>query len=284
MPSVVRSRWYLAAAAVVALVAGAVFLMNRDDAPEPAPVATLPLPTSMAALGDSITAGVGASPDGFDASPQHSWATGDADDDVTSHYERLIAAGASIQGQSHNVAVPGATMADGPAQAAEAVATGATYVTIMLGGNDVCMADTNAMTPVADFERDFRATLDALARGLPRSHFFVISVPDVHQLWEAFEGDPIAQRIWGGGRVCGAMLDPGNGDAERAAARDRTIAFNQVLETVCATQARCRFDNNAFFEQDLDPDLVALDRFHPSQQGHAVIAELTWRYGFWPDR
>lgn len=270
--------------AVVAAAAIAAFLIaGRDGAPPPAPAVAVPLPSAIAALGDSITAGVGAAPDEFAATPEHAWATGDADDDVSSHYERLVAADAPIDGRNHNYAFSGANMSDGPEQARRAVAARASYVTIFLGSNDVCTSSADTMTPVASFERDFRATVDVLTRGLPDARLFVISIPDIHRLWQAFGDDAIAPRIWDAAGTCGAMLDPSNTEAQRDAARDRNLAFNEVLERVCAQQDRCRFDNNAIYNYDFGRDLVAVDFFHPSHRGHEVLADVTWEYGYWPD-
>lgn len=278
-----RQRWVIGAAVVAIVVGGAFVLMRDDDSAPPAPVPQVPLPSSMAAIGDSITAGVGAAPDEFDASAEHVWTTGDADDDVVSHYERLLAAGASIQGRNQNFAVSGATMSDGPDQARSAVASGAEYVTILLGSNDVCAGSLESMTSVEDFEDQFRSTLDILATGLPAARFFVISIPDIHRLWETFSDDAIPPRIWDAAGTCGAMLDPDNSDEDRAAARQRNQDFNAVLQDLCAEQSRCRFDNNALFNYEFDGDLVAIDYFHPSHRGHEVLAELTWEYGYWPD-
>lgn len=280
-----NKRWVIAAIAVVVAVAGGWAFLSNDDTtgPDPVPAPALPLPTSMAAIGDSITAGVGASPQGFEASPEHAWSTGNVDDDVLSHYERLLAAGAPIEGRSYNFAVSGATMGDAPDQARKVVANGSAYVTILMGGNDVCASSLDTMTPVATFKRDLRATLDILARGLPQARFFVISIPNVHQLYETFKDDPIPPRVWDASGTCGAMLDPGNTDAERGQALQRNIDYNAALEEVCALEPRCRFDNNALFNYEFEGDHVAIDFFHPSHRGHQAIAELTWDYGYWPD-
>lgn len=278
-----RNRWIVGAAASALVLVLFLLFSRSEDAPPPAPAPKVPLPRSIAAIGDSITAGVGASPDRFDASAEHVWATGDATDDVLSHYERLLAGGASIRGQNHNFAVSGATMSDGPEQASRAVATGAEYVTILLGSNDVCAGSVDTMTTVAVFEEQFRTTLGTLARGLPAARFFVISIPDIHRLWETFRDDAIPKRIWDAAGTCGVMLDPDNADDVREAARQRNEDLNGVLESVCAEQSRCRFDNNAVFNYEFGGDLVAVDFFHPSHRGHEVLAELTWEYGYWPE-
>jgi hypothetical protein len=88
-----------------------------------------PLPSSIAAIGDSVT-------QAFDVCcfygnwPRHSWSTGyDADDGVASHYERIRAQNPAIRGRRHNNAVSGAKMDDAPGQAQAAVGQGAQYLT-----------------------------------------------------------------------------------------------------------------------------------------------------------
>src|SRR5687767_12471048 len=77
--------------------------------PTAAAATTLPLPDSMAAVGDSITqAASSAGSLGTDA-PQNSWSTGTSAT-VNSHYLRLLALGAPISGQNHNRSVSGAKM------------------------------------------------------------------------------------------------------------------------------------------------------------------------------
>ncbi len=60
----------------------------------------------MAALGDSITQGVGADPATAAPATHLSWSTGNhPDDPAHSHYERLLAAGAPIQDRTVNLAL-----------------------------------------------------------------------------------------------------------------------------------------------------------------------------------
>lgn len=279
-----KARLLLVTMATVGLAAAVVVVVQgRDDLPPPDRPPPVPLPSSMAAIGDSITAGVGAAPDDFNVAPEHAWATGRADDDVVSHYERLLALDAPVEGRRENFAVPGAKMADGPDQARRSVASGASYVTILLGANDICTATAEAMTPVAQFEDDFRTTLQILDSGLPDAVFFVLSIPDIHRLWETFEGHPAVRKLWETSGTCGSMFGRDSTDTGRRAARARNAAYNEVLETVCAEKQRCRFDNKAIFHHEFGRDLVAPDFFHPSHRGHEVLAELTWRYGYWPE-
>ena len=78
-----------------------------------------PLPSAMAAVGDSITRAYNTGPSAFADYPANSWSTGTSTT-VNSHYTRLLAKGASITGKNNNDAVSGAKMADLGGQMARA--------------------------------------------------------------------------------------------------------------------------------------------------------------------
>src|SRR5215207_7194160 len=155
-------RWIIAATlAVVSVVAG----------PGVGTAAAAPLPSSVAAIGDSIT-------QAFDVCcwygnhPANSWSTGGASwDGVSSHYERIRAGNPSVV--AYNDAVSGARMSDAPTQAARAVSQGAQYVTILMGANDLCTSSTSLMTSVDTFRSQFRQTLATLNPGATTPQIFV---------------------------------------------------------------------------------------------------------------
>src|SRR5690242_9488036 len=105
--------------------------------PPPPPVAGFP--SSMVALGDSVTAGYGScfAPT---ACPRNSWATGDGTQ-VDSHYRRILKSNPAISGHNRNLAVPGARVSALPGQAAAAVGAPADYITLLSGANDACSGD-----------------------------------------------------------------------------------------------------------------------------------------------
>jgi lysophospholipase L1-like esterase len=105
------------------------------------------LPSSMAALGDSLTRGFGATGTNGDA-PSESWATG-TNSAVSSHYRRLLSENSAISGNNFNDAQSGTKMSATLAQASSATAQGAEYVTIWSGTNDVCTPTTAGMTSVS---------------------------------------------------------------------------------------------------------------------------------------
>src|ERR687889_766222 len=162
------------------------------------------LPDSMAAIGDSITQAVDVCCF-YGNWPSHSWSTGAAIlDGIASHYERIRARNPAIRGQRWNNAVSGARMADAPGQARRTVGQGAEYVTILMGANDLCGWD-GSLTPTATFRAQFTETLDVLRTGLPGSHVFVSSIPNLYQLWSILRTDPVAQVVWQAAGICPSM-------------------------------------------------------------------------------
>lgn len=243
-----------------------------------------PLPNSMAAIGDSIS-------QAFDvccfygAYPQHSWTTGDdSTDGVDSHYERILASNPLISGNEYNDSVVGATMADAPGQAQEAVAQGAQYVTILMGANDVCTSSPSTMTSTAAFSSEFQTTMSTLEAGLPAgAHVFVSSIPNVYQLWSILHTNLAAQAAWTLFQICQSMLNPLRTQAARMKVVKREVAFNRILGAVCARYANCRFDQDAVFDYRFVPSQVStLDYFHPSLTGQATLADITWQASWWP--
>ena len=84
----------------------------------PAASAGPPLPTSMAAIGDSITRATDVCC-WYGDHPAQSWSTGGgAFDGIRSHYERIRAVQPAINGRNYNDARAGAKMRDAPGQAA----------------------------------------------------------------------------------------------------------------------------------------------------------------------
>ena len=244
------------------------------------------LPHSMAAIGDSITQATNADLFHFGGSnPGQSWSTGDdPTDPIVSHYERILARNGGVAGHNANLAVSGSTMADGPGQAQRAVQTGADYVTVLLGANDVCAPSLAAMTSVADFEASFRQTMATLTTGLPAARIYVLSIPDVSQVWDLHQGNLLARLIWEWFRVCPPVLASANTEADRQLARARNVDFNTVLGTVCAEFAACRFDGNRVFDHTITAVEVSIvDFFHPSMDGQRNLAETTWNGGYWAD-
>ncbi len=239
-------------------------------------------PARVAALGDSITRAYGLC-QGWGDCPQSSWATG-SDRNVDSHFARLSSDGA--RPEVRNLAVSGATVAGLGAQARQAVVARADYVTVLIGGNDACAYSEEAMTPPRRFADSFSEAIATLTEGLPDARILVLSIPDLHRLWEVGKDDERAVETWNRTGICRAMLaNPTSTAAEdrrrRARVRDRVSAYNEVMAALCSRHDRCRWDDNAVFEHRFTLEAVSpRDYWHPSVEGQRRLAEVSWRAGF----
>jgi len=261
---------------VLALVA----LASAGAAPtaHAAPPGTVPLPSSIAALGNSLTRAFGSGgPNSLDT-PANSWATG-GNPAVGSHYLRLLALNPAIAGNDFNDARSGGPLADTLDQAALAVSQGADYVTIESGTNDVCVPTVAEMTTPAAFATALRATLDRITTGLPEAQIFVLSIPDWVVLWDRYHDDPAAQTAWATyNDRCPDLLAASATMQDRHAIRDRIRDLNRVIAGVCATYPACSSDHDATYHlwPSLSPDDLSYDYFHLSASGQARLAAATW--------
>ncbi len=246
----------------------------------PTPVA-IPFPDSMAAIGDSITQAVNASPNAFGGARELSWATGKSRGPLGSHYERLLARHPRIEGRSHNLSISGARMSSAPAQARRAVAHRVDYVTFLLGSNDLCAWSRHGITSSSAFERNFRRAMEILTSGLPEARIFVASIPNVARLWDLFRDDSLVVAAWDYMGTCRTMLSSKASERDRAFVRDRNLAFNETLDKACAEFVQCRFDDYAVYDHAYTRDYVSIDFFHPSLLGQRQLADITWSAGYW---
>jgi lysophospholipase L1-like esterase len=238
------------------------------------------LPSSMAALGDSITTGFGACITMVHCERQ-SWSTGTSLQ-VKSHYRRLRADNRAIDDRNHNYAQNGAVVADLPAQAKRAVGAKVEYVTVLIGANDVCQPRVDLMTPVADFRHDLDIALRSLKKGLPKARVLVVSIPDLNRLWEVGHTEERAVRAWARG-TCPALLANPKSTAQpdasrRAAVAKRVDAYNAQLAAACKAYGKlCTYDGGAAHRVRFDLDMVnRLDWFHPDSEGQKKLAEVTY--------
>jgi lysophospholipase L1-like esterase len=243
--------------------------------PSRTPVAGLP--TSMAAIGDSITVGYGSCFTLTDC-PRNSWSTGDGVL-IDSHYKRILAGNPAIKGHAKNYATSGATAAGLAGQASRAAATHPDYLTVMIGANDACRT---TMTSASTFAAQVDAALGAVKAASPQTRILVVSIPDVYQVWEAGRTSRVARSVWSLG-VCPQLLGNPTSTtavdvARRQAFRDRIDAYDQALAQACAGYGhRCRWDGGAVHRASFGlGQLSALDFFHPNASGQDMIAKLTY--------
>jgi hypothetical protein len=241
-----------------------------------------PLPSSMAAIGDSITRAYDVCCS-YGDHPGQSWSTGSTSyDGIASHYERIRQLNSAITGRGYNDAVTGAKMSAAPGQATQAVGQGARYVTILLGANDLCTSSPSTMTSTTTFRAYFsQAMATLLAPGQDR-YVFVSSIPNIYQLWQVLHGNSLARWAWANFHICQSMLGATRTEAERQLVVDRERAFNRILADVCAQYTRCRWDGGAVYNYQFSASQVSsLDFFHPSLSGQAALARVTWAASWW---
>jgi len=257
---------------------------QRPGAPKPPPPPTGKLPSSMASLGDSLSAGYGACL--FPAPcERNSWATGDGTQ-IVSHYERLVDANPRLAGNAHNFAAPKARAADLTAQARKAVETKAQYVTVQIGANDACRGKLADMTTPADFRAQLDDALAVLKTGLPNARVLVVSIPNVYRVWQIGHSNRVAVRAWARD-VCPTLLaNPtslSDADADRRRAfRDRVAAYDRELEAACVDYGQhCRWDGGAVHKVKFELNSLApFDFFHPNAGGQQSMADVTFPRDF----
>jgi lysophospholipase L1-like esterase len=278
----VRFRW-LALLAVLALVAigckAGTTTSRAGSGPPPVPVPGFP--SSMVALGDSITAGFGAcfAPT---ACPRSSWATGDGTQ-VLSHYRRILDANPAIGGHNLNLAQPGARVAALPGQAATAARHPVDYVTILAGANDACIESANqlgSMTPPSQFRASVDEALATIKRAMPKARLLMVSLPDVYRVWEIGHTNKLALADWKAG-VCPNLLTNATSTApadvaRRAAFAAQIRAYNDQLRAACqAYGSKCRYADISTFAFSITM-LNGIDFFHPNASGQTALAARTY--------
>lgn len=238
------------------------------------PAGAAAYPTSMAALGDSMTRAFNTCAMPWTDCVRNSWATGTA---VDSYSERLRKLESDVA--THNLAVSGARMSDLPRQAKAAVSNHVGLVTVLMGNNDACSGGTAVET----FASQFKEAMTTLRQGLPNAQVKVVSIPDIYQLWVLLHTDKSAVAKWGTFHECDALLTNPTSTApadqqRRDAFRQRVIAYNAQLAAVCAEFSQCEYDGGAGFAARFDAsDLSTVDYFHPSVKGQGLIADVVWK-------
>jgi PKD repeat protein len=263
-------------------VLGLVLVLGALLRAAPVAASSAPLPASMAAVGDSISQAASSGGSLGADYPANAWATG-TNASVNSHLARLRALDPSVT--AANLSVSGAKVADLAAQMQAAVALQPDYLTVLIGGNDICTSSEATMTSVADFRDRFEAAMATLSAGSASTHVYVVSIPRVTRLWELFRGSWWARFVWSVGNVCQSLLANPTSTAQadvdrRARVHQRNVDFNAVLADVCGATARCHWDGGAVFGTTFTASDVSGDYFHPSIAGQAKLAAVSWEAGY----
>jgi lysophospholipase L1-like esterase len=280
-------RWWAAGAAVLALLAlggcrsgsgsgGAVGAGTGAGSG--------PLPSSMAAIGDSITSGYGTCLVLADCQ-RNSWSTGDGAI-VASHYRRILGGNKDIKGHAANYAHGGATAADLAAQAGQAASTRPAYLTVMIGANDACRASVREMTGPAQFGSEVELALSRVKALSPQTRVLMVSIPDIYRLWQIGHTKRVVRSVWSRGTCPSLLADPESeapaDTARRQQFKERIDAYDGILAASCENFGpRCRWDGGAVHGFAFSmKEISALDFFHPNTEGQNRIAKLTYPSSF----
>lgn len=267
-------------------------------------------PLRVYSIGDSISKG-------FDAwfvgeNPAMAWATGTHGPVeiglglpyIFTHVQRIaITFGPQGVGVVDG-AMTGASYFHGLEQA-EAAPPDTTYVTVMLGGNDVCRGDGNEdgefdvddIPSVTTMRNWVGRTLDELeANLLPGATVMVVGIPDIKRFRDValFEKGllgidcPLIWETTALGFPCGTLLSPLTTEASRTAVQERNFAYNDVIEEETRlrnfTSERVYFHYASLEEVDLVGEHISsIDCFHPSHLGEALISHVAWESGPFAD-
>lgn len=246
---------------------------------------------------------------------------GDSVDSINERFEAIDSAAYSENNSSRdgafNQAISGSVMADFAPQA-QAVANAASslpdesagMVTVLLGNNDVCADTLDDMTDPGLFESQYRAGLDVLASPAFNDmvNVHISGIPDIYWLWNA-KRDSFWCRTFAWPFVpCQNLLANAADDCESSVSREdpdtvypgdgtncqRRKAFhaeirdtyNPILRDVLAEyQANNQLLNAEYvdvFDVQFDSNHVnGGDCFHPSEAGHALMAEKAWCSSKW---
>lgn len=235
-------------------------------------------PNNITALGDSITTGYDSG--GIGNQFANSWSTGTSVS-VNSMYRRILAVNSRINGKYTNLAVSGSKMVDLNGQAS-GLNRKAEYVTILIGANDVCTPTAAGMTDPTTFRSQFETAMQTVKTKAPKARIYVVSIPNVYNLWSVLQGNSSARSAWSFFSICQSLLanplSTAQADVDRRnAVYQRNIELNVQLQQICAMYPQCTFDNNAVFSTSfVASDVSTIDYFHPSVSGQAKLAGYAW--------
>lgn len=233
------------------------------------------------------------------------------DADPTGYY-----ANSATRDSIFNHAVEGDEMEDFAIQAIEVVAAAAAtpstkvgMLTVFLGNNDVCTDEVGTMTDLGLFEAQYRAGLDALVASdiTKNAYIHVSGIPAIYWLWVAKRLDlwcrlawllvPCQELLSQAANDCGSgnsHLDPDTihpDDGDNCVRRKQFHAvirddYNRIIRDVLMEYKASGQLPNAYYVdifdiQFEDMDVNDGDCFHPSEEGHAFLAEEQWCRSPW---
>jgi lysophospholipase L1-like esterase len=215
---------------------------------------------------------------------------------------------ADFAAQAQAVAMQANTLPDGKAG----------MVTVLLGNNDVCAQSMEQMTDPQVFETQFRAGLDVLAGNdsTRSSQVNVLGIPAIYWLWTAKFDQPWCTIFAWSFVPCDNLLDNPADDCESGSSRNDPDAdypgdgtnckrrklfhriirdeYNTLLQSVSNEYRENGLLPNIRYTDVYDVPFTSIhvngggglfsgggDCFHPSREGHALLADEAWCRSHW---
>ncbi|MCM2279822.1 MAG: SGNH/GDSL hydrolase family protein [Oligoflexia bacterium] len=227
----------------------------------------------------------------------YSWASGEK---IQSHFLRLKNALArqGFEGELRiqNEAIPGekaVRLEQQAARLAEAMASGQyaalAYVTFFIGNNDAC-GETQEAAMRGQLREAFRTLasipqkepIRVLVSGLPRIPELGTAPIRQHRIPGSMTCEEVRREVFGSCKHLLNWKDP----AEFEQRLEEVAAKNRLLEEA-VQDAAARFSNldlvftNVLFEKSIPASWLAVDCFHPNQEGQSEISRLLWEAQPW---
>lgn len=239
----------------------------------------------VAAMGDSITVAF-SSDIAFKPDPAFSWSTGEKSaPGFESHLQRLRRRFPNTMIQGKNVAVSGATIDDIAKQVVQVNALRADYVTLLVGGNDVCGWASSYTASETKFLNKLNQYLSSLTLTNPNIRIVLSAIPDITQIWDVAKNEAACQKVWTAiPRFCSPIFGQKASDSSRIALRERLRQTNFKIADVAKRYAKnVKFAASVGRAALTRADLSPYDCFHPSVKGQSILSAYTWNDGWFPD-
>jgi lysophospholipase L1-like esterase len=216
--------------------------------------------------------------------------------DVKSHSQRIEKAFGKKGKKNFMAAKSGADSFDFADQARKAVQNKATYVTVLMGHNDVCQHDFLKQPTADEFRNNMNAGFRLLAAGLPAgATIYVVGMVDIYELWLLGEekkalGIIDCELLWTTTLFdlfpCTTVLSPSIAEEERLASRTLNAAYNDELEKLVTAYSQNDprhywiYTDTVFNYGPAPASFVSdIDCFHPSARGQKELSRITWQAG-----
>lgn len=260
-------------------------------------------PTRIYSIGDSITRAFDAD---LPADNLHlSWVNGTHNflaallgfPDVKSHHQRIVENFGS-DGVRNRIAAQNGNRIGHMVDQVAGMTGRETYVTVLLGGNDVCKDTIEELPTDEAFAYTFALGLIRLLEKLPAGATVqVVAIPDIKRLYEIgidkrALGIVDCSLLWQTtslGFPCGSMLSTDNTEADREYVRQRNIGYNAIMHFLTILggwsypHLYVSFTDVTFTYPFTQEHISDIDCYHPSAEGQALIAEGTWNAGFFAE-